>query len=262
VLDCFSKALSGLSNAETAKTYASVFDIIDKESIKFLAARDKKKIFKEYLNKHASNKTLNYHPLTAVSHVQFPLASGTCPAQFGVPMPSHVAQISESWHKEERDTCTLCEGKFGPFRYRKHCRNCGQLVCDKCSPHMLVVPHLGKKPRRVCVGCVRSLEGQEQESSAKSGFLRKRGEKGLVKGWKKRWFRIAGDVLYYSESEEVASSGKIEKATILSIEPIADGQKSGLFDIVVAKGRAYHLDAGDDETRAGWIESLEKWRKV
>ena len=32
-----------------------------------------------------------------------------------------------------RDNCKICKQAFGMFRWRHHCRQCGNLVCDACS---------------------------------------------------------------------------------------------------------------------------------
>jgi len=35
------------------------------------------------------------------------------------------------------------------------------------------------------------------------GYIWKKGDRGILKRWKKRWFRIAGDCILYSVSEKV-----------------------------------------------------------
>ena len=58
---------------------------------------------------------------------------------------------------EEPDTnpsCHVCNGDFNALRRRHHCRNCGGLCCDKCSPTKCEIPYLGYfKPERVCTDC-------------------------------------------------------------------------------------------------------------
>ena len=55
---------------------------------------------------------------------------------------------------DEPDTnpsCHVCAGDFNALRRRHHCRNCGGLCCDKCSPTKCEIPYLGYfKPARVC----------------------------------------------------------------------------------------------------------------
>jgi hypothetical protein len=49
------------------------------------------------------------------------------------------------------DKCGLCLRKFTFTRRRHHCRNCGALVCEKCSNHRVVLRHIdAKKKQRVC----------------------------------------------------------------------------------------------------------------
>ena len=51
-------------------------------------------------------------------------------------------------------SCNVCGGDFNALRRRHHCRNCGGLCCDKCSPTKCEIPYLGYfKPERVCTDC-------------------------------------------------------------------------------------------------------------
>lgn len=57
------------------------------------------------------------------------------------------------------DTCAICTGPFTTFNRRHHCRNCGSLVCGKCSSSRRVVPQLGsKRAFRVCSNCAPKLK--------------------------------------------------------------------------------------------------------
>jgi hypothetical protein len=64
---------------------------------------------------------------------------------------------------EDIDFCMICSKQFGFFLYRHHCRSCGNLVCDPCSPFNLVLQELSDTgepgPQRVCVQC---YWGQEE----------------------------------------------------------------------------------------------------
>eukprot|EP01126_Amoeba_proteus_P060637 TRINITY_DN8046_c0_g3_i1.p1 TRINITY_DN8046_c0_g3~~TRINITY_DN8046_c0_g3_i1.p1 ORF type:complete len:142 (-),score=27.40 TRINITY_DN8046_c0_g3_i1:59-484(-) len=48
--------------------------------------------------------------------------------------------------------CLLCKVRFTTFNRRHHCRQCGRVVCRKCSSHEKYLPGKGKKVR-VCTGC-------------------------------------------------------------------------------------------------------------
>ena len=55
---------------------------------------------------------------------------------------------------EDINFCMICARQFGLFLYRHHCRCCGNLVCDSCSPDAAVIfemKDLGEQ--RVCVQC-------------------------------------------------------------------------------------------------------------
>mmetsp|Transcript_6222 Transcript_6222/g.10169 ORF Transcript_6222/g.10169 Transcript_6222/m.10169 type:complete len:750 (-) Transcript_6222:94-2343(-) len=55
---------------------------------------------------------------------------------------------------DDIDECMVCGKEFYFFRRRHHCRSCGNLVCDSCSPHFVVVEELKEQGEvRVCVQC-------------------------------------------------------------------------------------------------------------
>jgi hypothetical protein len=50
--------------------------------------------------------------------------------------------------------CMVCGGAFGMWKWPHHCRACGNVVCEQCSPEAAVIqelPHLGDV--RVCTQC-------------------------------------------------------------------------------------------------------------
>jgi Flp pilus assembly protein TadD len=52
-------------------------------------------------------------------------------------------------------SCSICAQKFGTFKKRHHCRNCGQSICrDHSARERMKLPHYGLSDRhRVCVVC-------------------------------------------------------------------------------------------------------------
>ncbi|RLN87968.1 hypothetical protein BBJ28_00025680, partial [Nothophytophthora sp. Chile5] len=52
-------------------------------------------------------------------------------------------------------SCSICALKFGTFKKRHHCRNCGQSICrDHSARERMKLPHYGLSDRhRVCVEC-------------------------------------------------------------------------------------------------------------
>jgi hypothetical protein len=59
----------------------------------------------------------------------------------------------------------LCaKSEFGLFRRQHHCRNCGQSVCDSCSPATFTIPDFEPEssgvsaPMRVCTPCLCVLQ--------------------------------------------------------------------------------------------------------
>ncbi|SPQ97699.1 unnamed protein product (mitochondrion) [Plasmodiophora brassicae] len=73
--------------------------------------------------------------------------------------------------EEDGPVCSLCRASFAPlFRRRHHCRSCGLLVCNDCSPYTSYLPQVGwgdDDPQRVCQVCARkSLTVAEVETHA------------------------------------------------------------------------------------------------
>lgn len=50
--------------------------------------------------------------------------------------------------------CRLCGWKWGLLRHRRHhCRNCGKLVCGRCSRNNIKLPEYNDEAVRVCDKC-------------------------------------------------------------------------------------------------------------
>ena len=50
--------------------------------------------------------------------------------------------------------CMVCNSEFGSFCWQHHCRACGNIICNDCSPNevgVLEFPEFGKQ--RVCSQC-------------------------------------------------------------------------------------------------------------
>ncbi len=68
-----------------------------------------------------------------------------------------------AWRDDSRGTCRWCMRAIG-WRSRHHCRVCGELVCEQCSPSKYAVTNPqtsdgnrskgGQSTERVCVNCV------------------------------------------------------------------------------------------------------------
>ncbi|KAI0486344.1 hypothetical protein F4859DRAFT_366203 [Xylaria cf. heliscus] len=47
-----------------------------------------------------------------------------------------------TWQPDTEVThCPICGVRFSIFLRRHHCRKCGRVVCDGCSPHRITIPH-------------------------------------------------------------------------------------------------------------------------
>ncbi|GAP83358.1 putative Fyve zinc finger protein [Rosellinia necatrix] len=75
-----------------------------------------------------SGSTMN--PI-APSFIPRPGQSGAHP-EFTLPRWQPDAEVTH---------CPICDTQFGMFLRRHHCRKCGRVVCDRCSPHRITIPH-------------------------------------------------------------------------------------------------------------------------
>ena len=68
-----------------------------------------------------------------------------------------LTSTSPKWHRDAlHDDCEICKTKFSLVTRKHHCRNCGKVVCDKCSPNKY-------KTERVCNTCFDILRTFKQE---------------------------------------------------------------------------------------------------
>lgn len=68
-----------------------------------------------------------------------------------------IRPLPPIWKLNKR--CHLCATKFGYFKTRHHCRNCGESVCGRHSKHSVPLTHLGLfHPQRVCSDCYNKLQ--------------------------------------------------------------------------------------------------------
>ena len=73
---------------------------------------------------------------------------------------------------QNQPACARCELEFTFYRRRHHCRLCGHIFCDDCSPYKTPIPAFGwVSPVRVCRTCVEAYTGEEIVSG---GVIRQR----------------------------------------------------------------------------------------
>ena len=66
-------------------------------------------------------------------------------------------QLSKTWeHNQVATNCRSCKANFTATKRKHHCRNCGQIYCDKCSKQKAKT-QTSKKPVRVCDPCYSDL---------------------------------------------------------------------------------------------------------
>lgn len=83
---------------------------------------------------------------------------------------------ADHWVKDEGgDSCSGCSVRFSLTERRHHCRNCGQLFCQKCSRFQSEIKRLKiSSPVRVCQNCYYSLQHERGADDGASELLRRR----------------------------------------------------------------------------------------
>jgi hypothetical protein len=61
--------------------------------------------------------------------------------------PFPLDSTSDKWHRDDDyKNCEICKKEFGMFTRKHHCRRCGRVVCNDCSPY-------NKDGHKVCNEC-------------------------------------------------------------------------------------------------------------
>jgi hypothetical protein len=77
--------------------------------------------------------------------------------------PNSVAPI---WVPDtSSDKCNICEKAFSFWNRRHHCRMCGNLICNACSPFRKVLQNQTSAAVRVCSVCNPPPDSENQEKS-------------------------------------------------------------------------------------------------
>ncbi|KAI1824481.1 hypothetical protein F4861DRAFT_538941 [Xylaria intraflava] len=95
----------------------------------------------------ASQPPTLFHP--APPGFPFPRSSSSLNpiAPSFVPRPEETGGVSPmfavpAWQPDsEVSNCPICNVRFGVFLRKHHCRKCGRVVCDGCSPHRITIPN-------------------------------------------------------------------------------------------------------------------------
>ncbi|KAL8588967.1 hypothetical protein ACOMHN_065749 [Nucella lapillus] len=75
---------------------------------------------------------------------------------------------------KDGETCTRCRVQFGMVQRKHHCRNCGEVFCNKCSSKNSIIPKFGiEREVRVCDSCFEKLTKQnaKKEDDLPSEYL-------------------------------------------------------------------------------------------
>ncbi|KAH9290696.1 hypothetical protein KI387_034813, partial [Taxus chinensis] len=81
-----------------------------------------------------------------------------------------TAEEKQHWVPDEAVTkCTACATDFGAFVRRHHCRNCGDIFCDKCTQgRAALTADKDAQPVRVCDRCLAEVTQRLSSTKEKS----------------------------------------------------------------------------------------------
>jgi len=104
------------------------------------------------------------------------------------------------------------------------------------------------------------MSNQSEQPIELQGWLHKRNEKGLIKGWKKRYFTLRGTKLFYSENETQTStpidSFDLKKFSGMAPHTTHRGSNAAAFEIHVPN-RMWILGGTEQEVKT-WQETISK----
>ncbi|XP_076448857.1 hepatocyte growth factor-regulated tyrosine kinase substrate-like [Babylonia areolata] len=73
-----------------------------------------------------------------------------------------MSEKAPEW--KDGETCTRCRVQFGMVQRKHHCRNCGEVFCNKCSSKNSIIPKFGiEREVRVCDSCFEKLNKQNMK---------------------------------------------------------------------------------------------------
>lgn len=62
---------------------------------------------------------------------------------------------------QSRTNCMVCNQSFSFMRRKHHCRGCGRLLCNDCTPHRISMPRIGFfQPERACTECFKKYSSE------------------------------------------------------------------------------------------------------
>lgn len=93
------------------------------------------------------------------------------------------------------------------------------------------------------------------------GYLQKLGDKGIVRGWKKRLFIVTQTEptqIRYMKKENSEELGFIDLTKVISVTPNEKTDKDDWPFLVETPTRKYYLLANSEENLNYWIKGIEK----
>ena len=92
------------------------------------------------------------------------------------------------------------------------------------------------------------------DSNPLKGWLKKKGDRGIIKSWRNRWFEEKeGTLAYYRQRDDNEALGVIELGSVCDIRQTNDGAFGFAFSV---PGRVYFLQAFSETERDEWLTGL------
>jgi len=166
--------------------------------------------------------------------------------------------VAPVWMNDgESDACVRCGRQFTTLFRRHHCRNCGLLVCNRCSSRKAVVPKVDpNRISRVCDDCFKKLnaitaetliqlEFEENADSANYSKLQEGVVCGLLKGTPSKVDKMLGmkspSPLKFARKSNIICAKQEETETKEPEENLTAAQKLEQLTLATPNSWGYHL---------------------
>ncbi|KAH9435022.1 hypothetical protein MCOR02_003983 [Pyricularia oryzae] len=93
---------------------------------------------------HATSFAPDPVPTTSANQPRIEISSpeGEVDGDAAERSPSGTGVVLPRWQPDAEVTiCPICRTQFGWLNRKHHCRKCGRVVCNSCSPHRITIPY-------------------------------------------------------------------------------------------------------------------------
>lgn len=101
------------------------------------------------------------------------------------------------------------------------------------------------------------------DSESVSGWIYKKGNKGMIKAWKRRWFvvdRKTSSVSYFESPDQTSPKGTFNASEIFAVERTASTPNG--FEVSTVSGRIYKLKTELSSEMDAWMKCFVDFTAV